>query len=333
MSDSIRIESTLENLRGGNFSPDAGPIATVSSGNSVRIETVSPYSPELLTERGVSEDEILSDEITAVEEGEPDGPGPHVVTGPVEIRSAEPRDVLEVEITDIEFRTTYGVNSFDEQSGVLSDDVSELNLEVIRFDPERDVASFKRGITIPLSPFFGIMAVAPPMDVGTVSSVPPARYGGNLDISTFRAGTRIYLPVQTEGALFYVGDGHAAQGDGEVNSTAIETSLTGEFKFRLHKDIPEVSNPIGETPEEYISIGLAETLDEALEQAVKNGVDLLVTQAELSSAQAYRFCSIAVDFRVSQAVNGTVGVHGVIPKSLFADAGTIVPQKFRENIP
>lgn len=189
------------------------------------------------------------------------------------IRGAESGDLVSIEITDVDFRTTYGVNSFDAGSGVLGDQFSALDIEVIRLDVGDSKAKPARGLELPLAPFFGIMAVAPSSNQGRVSAKAPGRFGGNLDIKEFVPGSRLYLPVQAPGGLIYVGDGHAAQGDGEVNSTAIETSLTGEFVLRLHKNIPGIAWPIGETPASYIPIELGDSLDGALQHAVDQSVD------------------------------------------------------------
>jgi acetamidase/formamidase len=328
MSDPVRIPSTLPNLRHGNFDPAAEPVAEVADGAEVIIETVSPYSVDVLTSRGVSQSAILEDEITAVREGAREGPRPHVVTGPVAIENAEPGDVLEVAIRDIELRTSYGVNSFDQGSGILLDAFSDLNIQVIRLDRDRQIARLDDGIEVSINPFFGILAVAPPLDNGRVSTTPPSFFGGNLDINALTAGSTIYLPVNTEGGLFFVGDGHAAQGDGEVNSTAIETSLTGTFEFTLHKDIPHLDYPIAETGEGYIVIGMDEDVDAALKHAVERTISLLTRQHNLTPEAAYHLSSVAVDFTISQAVNGTKGVHGIVPKSFFDGDTGIDPAVF-----
>lgn len=330
MSEGIRVESTLENLRAGNFDPEAEPVTEVPQGAVVEIETVSPYSVDVLTDSGVPRDRILEDELAAVRKGTPEGPGPHVVTGPIAIEGAEPGDVLEVQVRDVELRTTYGVNSFDPGGGVLSEGFSELDVDVVRLDRERETASLDSGIEIPIDPFFGIMAVAPSVDRGRVSTAPPGCFGGNIDVKALGAGSTVYFPVRAGGGLFFVGDGHAAQGNGEVNSTAIETSLTGTFVFRVHEDTTRLAYPIAETEAHYVVIGIDETLDAALEHAVRETVSFLVQQTELSAADAYRVSSVAVDFNVSQAVNGNKGVHGLVPKSIFEDHGGIDPGRSTE---
>lgn len=327
-----RVRSTLDNLRHGNFDPEADPVATVTPGDDVTIETVSPYSVDLLTDAGVSRDEILDDEIEALRHGAREGPGPHVVTGPVTVEGAEPGDVLEVQVRDVELRTSYGVNSFGPGIGVLPDAFEETNVRVIRLERERGTARLAEGVTVPLDPFFGIVAVAPPVEQGRVSTTPPSFFGGNLDVGALGPGSTIYFPIHVEGARFFVGDGHAAQGDGEVDSTAIETSLTGEFGIRLHRGELDLDYPVAETDEHYVVLGIDETLDGALEHAVREAVTMLVRQEELSTEDAYRTCSTAVDFAVSQAVNGNEGVHGLLPKSIFGGGSTIDPARFHGSV-
>lgn len=328
MSDPTYVRSTLDNLRHGNFDPDAEPVATVADGDELVVETISPYSPDLLTDRGVPPSEILADERVAVEEGERNGPGPHVVTGPIAIENASPGDVLEVAVRGIDLRTSYGVNSFEPGVGVLSEAFSDRHISVIRLERDRGVAAVAAGIDVPLDPFFGIMAVAPPADRGRVSTTPPACYGGNLDIQALTAGSTLYLPVQTEGGRFFLGDGHAAQGNGEVDSTAIETSLTGRFTVRLHEDAPGLTAPVAETPDAYIVVGIDETLDGAIADATEEAISFLVAQHGIAADVAYRVCSIAVDFNVSQAVNGNVGIHGRVPKAIFTEGRGIEPSRF-----
>jgi acetamidase/formamidase len=160
------------------------------------------------------------------------------------------------------------------------------------------------------------MGVAPPEAAGRVSSGPPGLFAGNLDNKDLVAGTTLYIPVHVPGALFEVGDGHAGQGNGEVDITALETSLVGTFQFHLHKGM-KLKAPRGETPTHWIAMGLDPDLDEALKMAVREAIDFLVAEKHMSREEAYMLCSVGVDFNVTQAVDGTKGVHGMIPKSLF----------------
>ncbi|MCC7483698.1 MAG: acetamidase/formamidase family protein [Burkholderiales bacterium] len=155
----------------------------------------------------------------------PKGGSVHVLTGPIYVEDAEPGDMLEVRILQLDFRVPYGVNNSNKGSGVLPDIHSKPYPKIIKFDLERRVALFAPGIEVPLVPFMGIMAVVPP-EGSLPSSRPPGIYGGNLDFNRLTAGATLYLPVHRRGALFYTGDSHAVQGDGEINGTAIEASLT-----------------------------------------------------------------------------------------------------------
>jgi acetamidase/formamidase len=160
-----------------------------------------------------------------------------------------------------------------------------------------------------------------------VNSIPPENYGGNLDVAPLMAAnSTVFYPVQVPGALFYTGDGHAAQGNGEVSLTAIETSLTPTFQVILHKEddleeeaIPVMNNPWGETEEAYIVTGIDENLDEAMKEAVRETISFLTQTQNLSPDDAYSLASIGIDFEVSQVVDINSGIHARIHKHLFAD--------------
>jgi acetamidase/formamidase len=178
------------------------------------------------------------------------------------------------------------------------------------------VGRFAGNIEIPLHPFFGSMGVAPPEAAGRISSAPPGIHAGNLDNKDLVAGTKLFIPVHAPGALFEVGDGHAGQGNGEVDITAMETSLVGTFQFVLRKDM-HLKWPRGETPTHYIAMGLNEDLTEAGKLAVREAIDFLVNEKHLSREDAYMLSSVAVDFNITQAVDDVKGVHAMIPKSIF----------------
>lgn len=327
--DTITVESTPETVDWGAFDPEHDPVAEIESGETVVIETITIPQPEhhqFLLKEGVSESDILEDEVTIEREVTQEGPGPHVVTGPIHIADAEPGDVLEVRVRDVEIRAPYGINIFRPGMGALPEEFPWADTAVIPLDIDEQVARFVNDIEIPLAPFFGIMAAGPAPESGRTSTRPPDYFGGNMDIPVLTAGTSLYLPVNAKGGRFYTGDGHSAQGNGEVNLTAIETSLTGTFEFVVHKDTPRLEWPVAETDDAYIVVGLNEDLNDAMTHAVREAITLLVHQLDLEPAEAYRLCSIAVDFNVSQVVNGNQGIHGVIPKSLFAEDGEIDPK-------
>jgi acetamidase/formamidase len=186
--------------------------------------------------------------------------------------------------------------------------------KLIPLDRTKMLGEFGPGILVPLNPFFGNLGVAPPE--GRLGSSKPGYHAGNLDNKWLVAGTKIFIPVQAPGALFAVGDGHAAQGDGEVSVTAIETNLTGVFRFRVHKKM-KLLWPRAETPTVYMTMGLHESLDEAARRATQNMVDFLMTERGLSRDDAYMLVSAAVDLHVTQVVDGVKGIHATLAKSIF----------------
>ncbi len=177
------------------------------------------------------------------------------------------------------------------------------------------IAKFAPGVDIPLHPFFGSMGVAPPV-TGKLNSGPPWMHAGNMDNKELVAGTKLFIPVHAPGALFEAGDGHGGQGNGEVDITALETWLTGTFRFVVHKD-QHLLWPRAETPSNYISMGFDENLQTATELAVRNMIDFLVSEKRLSRDDAYALTSVAVDVDITQLVDGKVGVHTLCPKSIF----------------
>jgi acetamidase/formamidase len=202
------------------------------------------------------------------------------------------------------------------RTGAIPEDFPRSKTRVITLDERRMIARFAEWIEIPLRPFFGSMGVAPPQTSGRVSSAPPGIHAGNLDNKELIAGTTLLIPVHVPGALFQVGDGHAGQGDGEVDITALETSLTGMLRFFVRKGA-RLTWPRAETPNHFIAMGIDNDLDEAMKIAVREAVDLIMAEKKLSRDDAYMLCSVAVDFRVTQVVEGTKGVHAMIPKAIF----------------
>ena len=244
------------------------------------------------------------------------GPGAHPLTGPIYVDGAEPGDSLEVRIGQIGYLHPYGVIGFLPGGGTLPMEFPYAYLKLVRFDPGGDTASFAPGVKVPLRPFFGSIGVAPPVLSGRVSSGPPGFHVGNLDIKEVGAGSIVYLPVHVSGALLSIGDGHAAQGDGEVSGTAIETSLVTTLDITVRKRKPIRYARI-ETPTHMITVGLDVDLDEAARIATREMIDYLVAEKGLSRDDAYVLCSAAVDLRVSQTVDDTKGVHAMLAKSLF----------------
>ena len=309
---------TPKTIAWGYYWSQAKPVLTVHSGDTVRVNTLSTCgSPERLKAGGVRAEDIPQAVTDIYAMKDPDkGPGGHILTGPIAIAEAEPGDVLEVRIEKIDIDVPWACNGFGAGRGYLPDDFPYGRMSIIPLDRTKMLAHFAPGIEIPLHPFFGSMGDAPPESAGRYNSAPPWMHGGNMDNKELVAGTTLYLPVHAAGALFEVGDGHAGQGNGEVDITALETMLTGTFQFIVHKD-RHLLWPYAETPTAYITMGLSEDLNEATKIALHNMLDFLVSQKHLTRDQAYQLSSVAVDLDITQLVDTKVGVHAMLPKALF----------------
>jgi len=243
--------------------------------------------------------------------------GRHILTGPIFVEGAEPGDALEVRILDVTPRLPYGATSGSPGGGTLPDLVPRPFTKVTRLDLKRNAGIFDAKVEVPLGPFMGVMATCPPDSEGPFrSSGPPGVFGGNLDCSELVAGATLYLPIFHRGALFYTGDSHAGQGDGEVTGNAIETANTCVLQFILHKGM-KLSAPRAETPTHYLTFGLDPDLGKAMKMAVKEMTTFLNEKEGYDFVQAYALASIAVSFRVTQSVDQTLGVHGMLPKRIF----------------
>jgi len=319
-----KVGSGPETIHWGYLWGAAEPILRINPGDTVTIDTVSHEGlmrdhgdPESFFARfGIGREALLEDLMTIYAKVQHNGPGPHIVSGPIAVAGAEPGDVLSIHVLEARARVPYGVNTMRCDRGTLPGEFTLNRSIVIPFDLERQVALFSERIEVPLAPFFGIMATGPARNLGKASTVPPGSFGGNIDLKELTVGSTLYLPVHVPEALFMVGDGHAAQGDGEVDLTAIETSLTGTFRFELIKGRP-ISWPRAETPSHWIILGMDPDLDEAMRMAVRETINFLHDEKGLSRADAYALASIAVDYEVTQFVDGVKGIHGMIPKNIF----------------
>jgi acetamidase/formamidase len=308
------VRVTTSTVEWGHFAADAKPVLTVKQNDVVTIDTIVGV-PDMLTQLGAAVDEPIREMEEMYAKVKDRGPGPHFLTGPVAIEGAMPGDVLEVEILDIRLRSPYGWMMIGKGgSGALPEEFRSERRKLVPLDQRDNLAEFAPGIRIPIHPFFGVLGVAP--SKGRLSSGPPAYNGGNMDNKWLVAGTKLYLPVQAPGALFEVGDGHAIQGDGELCGTAIETNLTGVFRFTVRKDM-KLRWPRAETPTHIMTMGLNESLDEAARFATREMVDYLTTEHGLSRDDAYMLASAAVDLHITQVVNGVKGVHAMLPKAIF----------------
>jgi len=310
-----KLKVTPETIAWGYYWAGAKPVLTVKSGDTVEIQCVSVGNPQTLTRAGLREDQIEPEILRINKEipREARGPGGHPLTGPIFIEGAEPGDTLEVRIKEIRLGATYAFNS---TAGFLIDLFPERQTKIIPLDRDKMIGHFGPGIDIPLHPFFGSMGVAPPPAAGKINSAPPGIHAGNLDNKELVAGTTLFIPIHAKGALFEVGDGHAGMGNGEIDITAMETSLTGVFQFIVRKDM-HLKWPRGETPTHWITMGLDPDLTQAARICGIETLDFLVNEKKLSRADAYALSSVAVDFDITQLVDGTKGVHAMIPKSIF----------------
>lgn len=334
------------------------PVITIKSGSTITIDTLSHEGlledqgknpVEYFKSKGVSENQILKEgaEITSADKTHNfDNDGPHIVTGPVYIEGAQPGDVLKVEVLSLTPRVPYGVITNRHYKGVLVNEFPENEGRLEGASPENyekynNVSIFtpikKQGegyvaylnengkeITFPINPFLGIMGTAANSD-DVPSSIPPTKLGGNLDINELGVGSTLYLPIEVAGALFFTGDPHFAQGDGEVALTALEGSLRGDLRLTVLKkgssQIPGNANnfdmAFGETEDYWIPVGLNEDLDEAMKQSVRESIDFLSEQLGVDRKVVYAYLSGATDYEVSQAVDKTKGIHALVSKKDF----------------
>ncbi len=341
-SQTYQVFSTPQNAIWGElFKPDSRPIARVKSGDRVVMQTISHEG--ILPDQGdtiaffsnggipqnpksrVLKNQVLQDQLIVKAKLKKTGPGPHVITGPIYVEGAEPGDVLEIKTIAIDYRSPYGVISNRHTRGALPDEYplngAPLYSKVIAIDAKREVGIFQPennlpALEIPLKPFMGIMGVVPANLVDAANLIPPGLYGGNVDIKLLGRGSSLYVPVQVPGALFYSGDPHCAQANGEVALTAIECSLTPTFELVVHKNM-KLTAPRGETKDAWIAVGLDKDLDEAMKKSVREYLQIANEKYGMSQQDALMFGSAAIDFDVSQVVDIVKGIHGTIPKLMF----------------
>lgn len=308
-----KLPATPQTVAYGYYWAEKQPALRIASGDIIDVETLLTNRPDRLEASGVPPSEIEQSLRDIVAQVTDRGPGGHILTGPVYVESADSGDVLEVKILAIDLKIPYGYNGC---AGFIRDlcDREKPTTRIMRLDSKKMTAEFAPGIVIPLKPFFGSMGVAPPASLGRFSSNPPFIHAGNLDNKELVAGTTLYIPIHVKGALFEVGDGHAAQGDGEVDQTAIETSLRGRLQLTVRKDM-KLEWPRGETPTHWITMGMDTSLVKSTQIAVREMVKLIQEKKQLSQTEAYQLSSVAADLKITQLVDGNVGVHMMISKS------------------
>lgn len=307
------LKASPETCAWGYFDATSTPVAEIDSGDLITIETVSG-GPEVLPPEGKGFH--VPPELSDIHAGcEPHVPG-HILTGPVAVKGAQLGDVLEVEIVDVTCRQNWGWNIIRPLAGTLPDDFQQGRTTIIPMDLDTMTARLSWGLKLPLRPFFGVMGVAPPPSWGRISTIQPRAHGGNLDNKELVAGTTLYLPVFAEGALFSCGDGHGAQGDGEVCVTAIETALSGTFRLTRRTDM-HLAHPRAQTPTHLITMGIHPDLDQCVEIALRDMIAWIVKRTGLAREDAYMLCSLAGDLRITQTVNGNKGVHMMMQTALL----------------
>jgi acetamidase/formamidase len=320
-----RLLVTPDTVAYGYYWSEAKPALTIDSGDIIDVDTLLTNSPRGLAAAGVPDDKIeqsLKDITAAFPAGDTRrGPGGHVLTGPVFVKGAEPGDALEVKILSIDFNIDYGYNGCTNHIAVSPCDRNEPGgmTKIIYFDKKNMTAEFQPGIVLPLHPFYGSMGVAPAPELGRVSSNPPGRHAGNMDNKELIVGSTIWIPVFAPGALFEIGDSHAAQGDGEVDQTAIETSLRGKLQLTVRKGM-KLNFPRAETPTDYIAMATDPDLRVAMTTAIQEMIDFLVETRGMTKTRAYQLISVAGNVAVTQIVDApNVGVHVRMPKNIFTD--------------
>jgi len=307
------IKAGPATVQRGIISSQAKAILTVASGDTVIFDTWSMWDnvggPDLTLEKALA----LRDRFRA------ENRGPHGLTGPIAVETAEPGDVLKVEIVRLEI-ADHGINLVPgkQSRGLLADIFTNAELRHFPLDPRTMTARLGERVTIPLRPFLGIMGVSPPAGEPPRSSAVPGNFGGNIDCSDLTEGAVLYLPVFVEGAGFYAGDAHAAQGSGEVVQTALETAFkAAELRLSVVKG-RSINRPQAETSEHFITMGLDEDLRDAARQAVLDMIDWLAATQGMTREDAYALCSLQADLLVTQLVNGVCGIHARMPKAIFA---------------
>lgn len=312
------------NMIWGYFWAETPPVLTVKSTQTVEVDTtdltgITDEDPEaFFKEHSLPLDlPAIQDLIAIKRQVKPTGIRGHMMTGPIFVEGAQPGDTLEVRVLDVKTRVPYAMNRMRPGGGGIPDLVPRPYMKYVPIDLEHNVALFTEKVRIPLRPFQGVMAVAPTADRGKLPSGPPyADIGGNFDNKDLGKGATVYFPVQVPGALFYIGDPHAVQGDGEVDGGAAETSNTVIIQLIVRKDL-HITNVRAETPAHYMVMGLDVELSTAMHKAIANSVDFLKETQGLDFFNALSLCSLGVDYRVTEVVDVTKGIHAMIPKSYF----------------
>src|SRR5262245_380844 len=309
------LKPSPKTVHRGFFDPSLKPVLTIDSGDVVRVWTATG-NPRYFESLGVPKEKIPA-ELYAVYEGvQGEGREDHTLSGPIAVRNAEPGDTVEIKIRSIDLWLPIAGMGFRANRGSLPEEFPYSRDRVFFLDPAKKAIEFAPGVVIPAKPFWGVIGVAPPPSMGRVPSGPPNVFGGNMDNHDLQPGTSLFLPVHAPGALISIGDGHGVQGGGEVGLSAMETSLRGEIQVVVHKGMRTLW-PRAETQTHYLTMGLHEDLNQAAKIATREMLNFIVATKRLPRDDVYMLLSAAMDLHVTQVVDGTKGVHAVLPKSIF----------------
>jgi acetamidase/formamidase len=309
------LRPSASTVHRGFFDASLKPVLTIDTGDIVRLWTATG-NPRYFESLGVPKEKIPPELYTAYEGAPGEARDDHNLDGPIAVRGAEPGDTVEIRIRAIDLWLPIAAMSFRANRGSLPEDFPYSRDRVFFIDPAKKVIDFAPGVSVPAKPFWGVIGVAPPRSMGRVPSGPPNVFGGNMDNHDLQPGTSLFLPVHVPGALISIGDGHAVQGDGEVGMSAVETSLKGEIQVVLHKGM-RITWPRAETPTHYMTMGLHEDLNQAAKLATREMLNFIVETKGVPRDDALMLLSAAMDLRVTQIVDGTKGVHAMMPKSVF----------------
>ena len=338
MTNIHKLAATVDTVQWGYFDRDIEPKISIEDGDILEIEALSHHA-------GDAPDLMMDDAIREIYETVTDrGPGVHIMTGPVEVKGAKVGDVLAVKVLDLQPRLLYGSN-FQASWGQLNKEFKDkkhvtiyradvnTNWNTAEFAYEYQMTDDKagqitepdsverkealKGVRVPLRLHLGVSGVAR-KESGRFNSIPPGYFGGNVDNQNFSVNSTMYYRVHKDGAMYYTGDSHFSQGDGELNGTAIEAHVNATLKLSVEKELKLLNNPILETDTFWVLHGFNEDLDEAMRDCANEAVAFLEANKGLSKEEAYSLLSVAGDFHVTQVVDGVKGIHCRIRKDLFS---------------
>ena len=305
------LTSTPDTVQPGVFDGAAPAVAKVASGEAFAVRTLTR------TPLGLDTYARLGPAMVAVEEAFAgvDGTwlGPHPVLGPVEVDGHPEGCTLQVDLLSVEVDALSGWNGVREGYGVVPGIGATTDVELV--DVVDDEVRLRSGVVVPVRPFFGVLAVRPDPTLGPLGTIPPGPFGGNIDCRELVAGTRLLLPTFTAGAGFLIGDGHGTQGDGEITETALEVAMRGVVRLTSRPELV-TDRPLAATPEATVFFGFGATFDEAARDVVDHAAGRVAEWSTLDRVDAYRLFSLACDVRVTQLVNGVLGAHLLVPRTV-----------------